>query len=72
MDPKVVAFILIFACAFIVLPSLILRYRRLELRHQERMVAFDKGIPIPADPIETLTPTLRSSTISVMYGSLGR
>ena len=50
MDPRAVAFILIFACGFVVLPALVLRYRRLELRHRERMVAFEKGIPIPPDP----------------------
>jgi len=58
MDPKSAALFLIFACGLVVLPALVLRYRRLELRHQERMIAFDKGIPIPADPIETITPTL--------------
>lgn len=60
MDPKAVVFLFLFACAFVVMPSLILRYRRLELRHRERMVAFDKGIPIPPDPPETGATTLES------------
>jgi hypothetical protein len=60
MDPRAVALILIFACAFVVMPSLVLRYRRLELRHRERMVAFDKGIPIPPDPPELSAPTIET------------
>ena len=60
MDPKAVVFLVLFACAFVVMPSLVLRYRRLELRHRERMVAFDKGIPIPPDPPETGATTLET------------
>jgi len=60
MNPQAVAFILIFACAFVVLPSLALRYKRLELRHKERMTAFEKGIPLPPDPVEAMAPTLET------------
>jgi len=60
MDPRAVVLLLIFACAFVVMPSLVLRYRRLELRHRERMVAFDKGIPIPPDPPEAEANTLET------------
>jgi hypothetical protein len=51
MDPKFAAMFILFAIGFAVFPTLVLRYRRLELRHQERMVAFEKGIPVPAETI---------------------
>jgi hypothetical protein len=59
MDPKFAAMFVLFAIAFVVFPTLVLRYRRLELRHQERMVAFDKGIPVPQETIGT-PPTIET------------
>ena len=49
MDPRFAAMFLLFAIGFVVFPVLVIRYRRLELRHRERMVAFDKGIPMPQE-----------------------
>jgi hypothetical protein len=51
MDPKFAMMFALFAIAFVVFPTLVLRYRRLELRHQERMIAFDKGIPVPPETV---------------------
>ena len=47
MDPKSAALFVLFGLGLVVFPVLVLRYRRLELRHQERMVAFEKGVPVP-------------------------
>jgi hypothetical protein len=49
MDPKAAGFFVLFALFIVVFPTLVLRYRRLELRHQEKMAAFEKGAPVPLE-----------------------
>ena len=37
------------------------RQRRLELIHQERLVAMDKGVPLPEIPVDPVPPKSPSS-----------
>jgi len=59
MDPKSAALFVLVILALIVVPTLILRYRRLDLRHRERMVAFDRGVPVPPETVGT-PPTVET------------
>jgi hypothetical protein len=47
MRPEEVMTILILAVGAIIFYSLLLRYRRRELQHKERLAALDKGMPLP-------------------------
>jgi hypothetical protein len=47
------------------------RQRRLEVLHQERIVAMEKGIPLPELPLERLKPTPDPSAIITAAVSLG-
>jgi len=44
--------VVLFFGLFLLLPFLVLRYRKQVLNHQERMAALEKGVPLPAVPIE--------------------
>ena len=52
MGEVVVMAIMILAAAAIIIWSLGLRYKRQQLRHQERMAALEKGAELPAEPPE--------------------
>jgi hypothetical protein len=52
MGEVVVMAIMILAAAAIIIWSLSLRYKRQQLRHQERMAALEKGAELPAEPVE--------------------
>jgi hypothetical protein len=57
--PNAGAFFLIFIAAFVIMPILVVRYRRLELRHQERLIAMEKGAVLPPEPPEAV-PTIET------------
>jgi hypothetical protein len=44
--------ILVCTAVLVVASALYVRYRKTELRHRERMLALEKGMPLPADPPE--------------------
>jgi hypothetical protein len=46
MNPLIAVFLLV-VCLGVVFPVMALRYRALELRHREKMEAFERGIPLP-------------------------
>ena len=52
MGPEPVVLGMVAAAAVIIVWSLILRYKRQELRHRERMTAIEKGALIPEEPPE--------------------
>lgn len=49
MSEAVIMAIMILAAAAIIIWSLSLRYKRQQLRHQERMAALEKGAELPAE-----------------------
>lgn len=52
MGPEVVIILMVLSAAAIIIWSLMLRYKRHEMRHKERMTAIEKGAELPADPPE--------------------
>jgi len=52
MGPEAVLLMMVAVAAVIIVWSLILRYKRQELRHRERLVALEKGAPLPEEPLE--------------------
>ena len=48
--PEFILALMILAAAAIIIWSLLLRYKRHEMRHKERMTAIEKGAELPADP----------------------
>jgi len=50
--PAVVLVLMVAAAAVIIIWSLNFRYKRQQLRHQERMTAIEKGVAIPEEPPE--------------------
>ena len=52
MNPGIVLMFMIIAAATIIVLSLNYRYRRHELKHQERMSAIEKGVALPVEPLE--------------------
>jgi hypothetical protein len=52
MGPELFFFLMVATAAVIIVWSLMLRYKRQELRHRERMAALEKGAPIPEEPPE--------------------
>jgi len=52
MRPEIAIILMVFFAAAIIVWALFLRFKRHELRHQERMTALEKGADLPADPPE--------------------
>ncbi len=52
MGPEIVIVMMVLSAAAIIIWSLVLRYKRQQLRHQERMAAIEKGAELPAEPAE--------------------
>ena len=52
MRPEVAIMLMVFFAAAIIVWALFLRFKRHELRHQERMTALEKGAELPAEPPE--------------------
>jgi uncharacterized membrane protein len=52
MGPEFVITMMVLSAAAIIIWSLVLRYKRQQLRHQERMAALEKGAELPAEPVE--------------------
>ena len=52
MGPEFVITMMVLSAAAIIIWSLVLRYKRQQLRHQERMAAIEKGAELPAEPAE--------------------
>jgi len=52
MGPEIVIILMVLSAAAIIIWSLVLRYKRHEMRHRERMTAIEKGAELPADPPE--------------------
>lgn len=52
MGPEVVIMLMVLSAAAIIVWALVLRYKRQEMRHKERMVAIEKGAELPAEPLE--------------------
>src|SRR5690242_7121135 len=48
--------LLVIAAVLLVGFTLLMRYRKAELRHRERMTAMEKGIALPADPAPAKAP----------------
>src|SRR5713226_6522497 len=51
MRPEFVLVVMVLSAAAIIIWSLVLRYKRQQLRHQERMAAIEKGAELPAEQI---------------------
>lgn len=47
MGPEIPVFVIFFLLLSLIVGFLFLRYRRRELQHRERMVAMEKGAPLP-------------------------
>src|SRR5579864_1678647 len=52
MGPEIVIILMVLSAAAIIIWSLVLRYKRHEMRHKERMTAIEKGAELPAEPPE--------------------
>ena len=52
MGPEGVIAFMVLSAAAIIIWSLILRYKRQEMRHKERMTAIEKGAQLPEEPPE--------------------
>ena len=52
MQPEIAIILMVFFAAAIIVWALFLRFKRTELRHQERMTALEKGAELPAEPPE--------------------
>ena len=52
MGPEFVITMMVLSAAAIIIWSLVLRYKRQQLRHQERMAAIEKSAELPAEPAE--------------------
>jgi len=52
MGPEIVIILMVLSAAAIIIWSLVLRYKRHEMRHKERMTALEKGADLPAEPPE--------------------
>jgi len=52
LGPEFVITMMVLSAAAIIIWSLVLRYKRQQLRHQERMAAIEKGAELPAEPAE--------------------
>src|SRR5689334_2160323 len=52
MGPEIAIMLMVLCAAAIIVWSLVLRYKRHQMRHQERMTAIEKGADLPADPPE--------------------
>ncbi len=50
MDPGWVIMLMVLSAAAIIVWALVLRYKRQEMRHKERMTAIEKGAELPAEP----------------------
>jgi len=68
MRAEEVMIILILSVGAIIFYSLLLRYRRRELQHKERMAALEKGSPLPDVPEELWGP--RSARIYLLRGMM--
>jgi len=52
MAPEFVIMLMVLSAAAIIVWALVLRYKRHEMRHKERMTALEKGAELPAEPPE--------------------
>jgi len=52
MGPEIAIMLMVLCAAAIIVWSLVLRYKRHEMRHRERMTAIEKGAELPAYPPE--------------------
>src|SRR5437763_11542528 len=50
--PEMVIMLMVLSAAATIIWSLVLRYKRQEMRHKERMTALEKGAELPAEPPE--------------------
>jgi hypothetical protein len=57
--PELMIFVMLFAFAFLV-PALLLRFKREQLRHRERMAFLEKGVELPPFPADASSRTPRS------------
>ena len=67
MGPEIVVILMVLAAAAIIIWSLVLRYKRQQLRHQERMAAIEKGAELPAERPE-MTPAPWSPRLYLLRG----
>ena len=56
--PEFFVFVLLFVVAFVI-PALVVRFKRDQLRHRERMVALEKGVALPSFPADVHSDTPR-------------
>lgn len=56
MSPEIPVIIMMLSAAAIIIWSLVLRYKRQQLRHQERMAAIEKGAELPLERAERPAP----------------
>jgi hypothetical protein len=52
MAPEFVIMLMTLSAAAIIVWALVLRYKRHEMRHKERMTAIEKGAELPAEPAQ--------------------
>jgi len=67
MGPHFVITMMVLSAAAIIIWSLVLRYKRQQLRHQERMAAIEKGAELPAERPE-MTPAPWSPRLYLLRG----
>jgi len=67
MGPEFVITMMVLSAAAIIIWSLVLRYKRQQLRHQERMAAIEKGAELPAERAEP-SPAPWSPRIYLLRG----
>ena len=65
--PEFVIAMMVLSAAAIIIWSLVLRYKRQQLGHQERMAAIEKGAEIPSEPPE-MRPAPWSPRIYLLRG----
>jgi hypothetical protein len=56
MSPEIPIIIMMLSAAAIIIGSLVLRFKRQQLRHQERMAAIEKGAELPLERAERPAP----------------
>jgi hypothetical protein len=67
MRPEFVITVMVLSAAAIIIWSLVLRYKKQQFRHQERMAAIEKGAELPAEPAE-MPPARWSPRIYLLRG----